>query len=50
MGCEPIGMSFDEDVALDAEGNGRIAAGWEKWSTDPASIRALDRTDRRLRA
>ena len=22
-------MSFDEDVALDAEGNGRIAAGWE---------------------
>ena len=28
----------------------RIAAGWEKWSTDPASIRALDQADRRLRA
>ena len=28
----------------------RIAEGWEKWSTNPKSIRALDRTDRRLRA
>src|SRR5690349_8270850 len=29
MGCEPTGMSFDDDLSLDADGNGSIAAGWE---------------------